>query len=247
MSQLGKILIVDDNLELAENVGEILGCQGWDAEWVGSAEEALERLPTGDYRGVLTDFRLPGQSGIQLVRELRAAGHTLPVVMMSAFADTDVVSRAEEAGALDVLGKPIDFERLFRLLDELNPSVRTVLVVEDDRHLADNVAEALKRSGVDPVAVGNSAEAALSMRVLPKVALLDVRLPDKSGIDLARQLLARDPSCQVVFITGYPVEAQLAAQTMLSGLRQLGSRIEVLSKPVDLDYLVLRILQTVGQ
>ncbi len=241
----GRILVVDDHVELAENIAEILEAAGYGADVVVTAEQALERLAGGPYRGVITDFRLPGCSGVELVVKLRDAGHRLPVVMVSAFAEPAVVEQAEQAGALEVLSKPVDFGRLFTLIEQFDRESGSVLIVDDNHELAEDLAEALRGAGAQ-VFVSGSAEQALSRRVLPRVALVDVRLPDKSGIDVARQLCARDPTIQLVFMTGHAEEASTVLEQILPELEKRANAPELLTKPVDVETLVIRVSKAAG-
>ncbi len=242
-----RLLIVDDHVDLAENLAEILADAGYEADIAETAEQALERLSEVEYQGVITDFRLPGRSGVELLVELRQAGHQLPVVMVSAFADSEVVAEAEQVGALDVLSKPVDFDRLFALVAEFERGQQSVLVVDDNEELAADFAEALRSRGIEPVIVGSSAAAALSQRALPRVAVLDVRLPDQSGIELAQRLLARDPKLQIVFVTGYADEARDIVQQVLPGLVPREGEPAILTKPVDLELLVVRVSEAARQ
>src|SRR4051812_6411055 len=71
------VLIVDDNQDLAENIAEILSMRGFATEIATSAEEALPKaLPDGPGI-VVSDFRLPGMSGADLIREIRRARSTV--------------------------------------------------------------------------------------------------------------------------------------------------------------------------
>ena len=109
-------MVVDDNVELAENVVEILEVAGYPAVLVSSAEAALLRIAQGGIGALITDFRLPGLTGAELITELRRSGCAIPMAVMSAYTDTASVQRAEAAGALDVLPKPLDLGRLRRLV-----------------------------------------------------------------------------------------------------------------------------------
>lgn len=244
MAPLNKLLIVDDHLDLAENLAEIFGESGYFVDVASNAETALEMLRTSSYGGVITDFRLPGRSGVQLIQELRRAQIAVPVVMVSAFTDPGVVAEAEEAGALEVLSKPIDFSRLFNLVEEFTRERRAVLIVEDDPDLAANLADALKGTGIDHIILGGTGESALSQRELPRLALVDVILPDKSGIEIARRLLARDPRLHVVFMTGYAEKAREAIDQLLPELALQQDR--VLTKPVDVKSLILLLGSTLS-
>jgi len=109
------VLIVDDNQDLAENIAEILSMRGYATEIATSAEEALPMaLPDGP--GILvTDYRLPGMTGADLVREIRQRRAALRAVVMSAYTDERTISAARRAGA-DFLPKPVDFASLSQLL-----------------------------------------------------------------------------------------------------------------------------------
>jgi len=109
------VLIVDDNQDLAENIAEILSMRGFTTEIATSAEEALPKaLPDGP--GILiTDYRLPGMSGAELVRAVREMRQAVRAVVISAYTDERTISAARSAGA-DFLPKPVDFASLSQLL-----------------------------------------------------------------------------------------------------------------------------------
>jgi two-component system, OmpR family, response regulator VicR len=110
-----RVLIVDDNKDLAENIAEILSLRGFVTEIATSAEEALPMaIPDGP--GILvTDFRLPGMTGAELVWKIRQTRDTLRAVVISAYTDEKTISAARTAGA-DFLPKPVDFASLSSLL-----------------------------------------------------------------------------------------------------------------------------------
>lgn len=121
MTAAGKILVVDDHVDLAENVAEILEGMGYVTVVVTSAEAALARLLHDDVAALITDYRLPGRSGAQLIRELRQRGRAIPAVVMSAYTDDDTIAEARSAGALAVLAKPLELDRLVQLVARMSP------------------------------------------------------------------------------------------------------------------------------
>jgi DNA-binding response OmpR family regulator len=198
----GRVLVVDDQSELAENIAEILQGIGFETEIAGSAEAGLLRIDRGGITAVVTDYRLPGRSGAQLIEELRRRGERIPVLMMSAYTDDETIGKARDAGAWMFLPKPVPLPSLVEAFTSLAEQPAAALLVDDEVGLADNLAEALRGSGHE-VVVCHSASAALSQHRRVQTAVLDYRLPDGTGLDVAKQLRARDPAIQLLFVSGF--------------------------------------------
>jgi DNA-binding NtrC family response regulator len=106
-----RILIVDDNIGLAENIAEILEDQGFATQVAGSGEEALAATLDDAVGILITDFRLPGIDGAELVTRLRQRRGHLSAVVISAYNDETTIDTVKKARA-EFLAKPIDFARL---------------------------------------------------------------------------------------------------------------------------------------
>jgi len=111
-----RVLIVDDNVGLAENIAEILEMSGYATEVAGSAEEALPRAMAGEVTFVVTDYRLPGANGAELIRQVRRLGRQVRVIVMSAHTDATTIGDCTDAGALAFVAKPVNFPFLAHLL-----------------------------------------------------------------------------------------------------------------------------------
>jgi DNA-binding NtrC family response regulator len=231
-SSTGKILIVDDHLDLAENLAEILADAGYEAVTAASAEEGLERIAAGGIVGLITDYRLPGLNGVQLIQEARRRCGPLPTVVMSAYADDETIERARAAGAADVLSKPVALDRLLALVAGMSDGEGLILLVDDNRAFADDLAEILRAQGHSATICGSLAEVR-ALATSPTVAVLDYRLPDGTGVDVAKELLARNAGTQFLFISGHGGELQ----------SRLGSepalRSTQLEKPIDIERLLI--------
>jgi two-component system, response regulator PdtaR len=114
-SKAATVLVVDDNQDLAENIAEILGLSGFAALIATSGEEALDQALAEGLVLLVTDFRLPGMSGAELVQRLRETRQDLRAVVMSAYTDDLTIAAARSAGAA-FLPKPVDLGALSRLL-----------------------------------------------------------------------------------------------------------------------------------
>ena len=101
------ILIVDDDADLREAMGLVCERSGFDVRLAPDAEAALHAIEESVPHLVLTDLRLPGKSGLDLLGEVRARHPRLPVIIMTAFGSDDVIERAGRLGAYTVLTKSV--------------------------------------------------------------------------------------------------------------------------------------------
>lgn len=111
------ISIVDDDFWVREAIANYLRSRGYPVAAFASAEEFLQSDDLDRTTCVVLDIQLPGQSGFDLQRELRARGRTAPVIFVTAVADEDVRSRAMAAGAAAFLRKPFEAAAFDRCLD----------------------------------------------------------------------------------------------------------------------------------
>lgn len=104
----GHILIIDDDRELAAMLGEFLAAEGFTVAVAGDGAAATSRLAAGLPDLVILDVMLPGRSGLDLLRELRATHPRLPVMMLTARGEPVDRIIGLELGADDYLPKPFD-------------------------------------------------------------------------------------------------------------------------------------------
>ena len=111
------VLIVDDERTLARAVKAFLGEAGYEVEVAGDAEKALELVETMRPDVVFADVRLPGMSGIDLLRKIQEFDPAIPVIIMTAHGTIEGAVEAVKLGAFDYMKKPIDLEELKLLAD----------------------------------------------------------------------------------------------------------------------------------
>jgi DNA-binding response OmpR family regulator len=103
-----------------------------------------------------------------------------------------------------------------------------ILVVDDDHTIADTLAVILRQNGFETHTAYSGEDAVrVSNQLEPDVMISDVMMPDKNGIDVASEVLARVPKCRVLFFSG-----QCAAATLLLKAKHPVKRWQVLAKPV---------------
>jgi FixJ family two-component response regulator len=100
------VLVIDDDSELRASVGRLLRSLGIDARLFGSIADFLTSDPPDCPACLVLDVRLPGQSGLDLQRELAAANREIPIIFVTGYGDIPMSVRAMKAGAIEFLTKP---------------------------------------------------------------------------------------------------------------------------------------------
>ncbi len=111
------ILIVDDETIVREAIRDWLKDAGYQVTTAESGEEALEIVEKQDFSIVILDARLPGKTGIQVLKELEALKPQIKSIVITAYPSVELAVEAMKFGAVDYLIKPVapdDLERLIR-------------------------------------------------------------------------------------------------------------------------------------
>jgi len=111
-----RVLVVDDDADIAYLVSLMLSRIGtFDTETASTAEQALAMLADGEWDLLLTDLRLPGMDGTELVRAAQALRPGIPAIIMTAHATIDAAVDALRLGVVDFIQKPLDQDQLVAL------------------------------------------------------------------------------------------------------------------------------------
>ncbi|WP_437853957.1 response regulator [Sorangium sp. So ce363] len=136
------VLVVEDDDDLGRFVVDIAKDHGYQATHVSDAMSGLGLLPSGDFDLLITDIRMPGMDGIELIARAKEHDPSLAIIAITAFGSVETGMRALRVGASDYLSKP------FRS-DELSSRMRRALErrARDIEHarLQRQVAEVLRR------------------------------------------------------------------------------------------------------
>jgi two-component system response regulator AtoC len=98
------ILVIDDDPEIRRSLQSVLETSGYHAAAVGSGKEGLRLVDRGGFDLVLCDLRLPDTTGMDVVEQCSSK---IPVILMTAFGDVEIATRAAQSGAYDYLSKPL--------------------------------------------------------------------------------------------------------------------------------------------
>jgi DNA-binding NtrC family response regulator len=119
MSRSGRILVVDDEVNARTALAELLRDEGFEVETAADAFKALGKYEAFTPHIVVTDLKMPGMDGIELVKKLRAIEDAPSVIVMTAFGAVSSAVDAMRAGAAEYLTKPINFDELLVVIDKV--------------------------------------------------------------------------------------------------------------------------------
>src|SRR5512137_1123821 len=116
MPKVSHILLIEDDISLATNLADVLKEDGFKVTVCNRGDEGLRRANTDECDVVLTDLRLPGLGGLELVKQLHETQPRLPVVLMTAHGTIETAIEATKLGAYDYLQKPFEMPGLISVL-----------------------------------------------------------------------------------------------------------------------------------
>ena len=106
------ILIVDDEEVMRNLLCDILTDAGYKVEAVSCGDEAIEKVQQGKFSIVVTDLKMPGMNGIEVIKGLRAINSGICVIVITAYPSIESVIEAMREGAYDYIIKPFNIEEL---------------------------------------------------------------------------------------------------------------------------------------
>ena len=212
-----RILVCEDEVDVAHLLSLMLQSHGYEVEIAHSASEAKALLAERDYAAMTLDLMLPDQYGIDLFRDIRQNEKTrdLPVIVVSAIADKEARQLSGDAvQVMDWLEKPIDENKLIttiaRSVCQSSAAPMRILHVEDEPDVCDIVSSVLGNAyQVSGARTLTEARHRLAREDFDLV-ILDLGLPDGSGVSLLPELSVRSPRIPVVLFSAQEIDAQLA-------------------------------------
>ena len=164
---MAKILVADDERALLDLMERALGKRGHEVETYMDGDSAVEAIESDDFDLVLTDLRMPGKTGIEVLAAAKKRRATLPVIIVSGALENEDRARAEALGVYMVLHKPVDLAYLMTIVEAAIeksavlgklPAFPTVRILERDTSMKNMIAYCLRRQGF---AAGESGSAAV--------------------------------------------------------------------------------------
>jgi len=124
MSAAANILLIEDDAGIRDTLQRVLADEGHCVAVEKRGDEGLARAASSPFNVVITDLRLPGLNGLELVRQLHAVQPRLPIILVTAFGTTETAIEATKLGAYDYVLKPFDIPALLDLVRKAAASNR---------------------------------------------------------------------------------------------------------------------------
>ena len=135
---MSRILVVDDDANTLASLARAFRLAGHEATVCDQAERALELARSQRFDVILSDVVMPGKDGLALLADLKSAGVTAPVVMISGQANVEMAVRATRLGALDFLEKPLSTDKLLLTVEN---AVKLSRLEDENRRLKQRVGK----------------------------------------------------------------------------------------------------------
>ncbi|MBR3564863.1 MAG: sigma-54-dependent Fis family transcriptional regulator [Paludibacteraceae bacterium] len=133
---MSKILIIDDELAICESMKETLEFEQYEVQYATDPKVGLKIAQESDFDLIISDVKMPGMDGIELVHALRENGVNATICMMSAHGNIETAVKALQEGAFDFLEKPFALDRLFVMVR--NALERKALIADNQQLKTDN-------------------------------------------------------------------------------------------------------------
>jgi two-component system response regulator FixJ len=117
MAPRGKVYVIDDDEAMRDSLDFLLGSANFDVTLFELAQHFLDALPGVEFGCVVSDVRMSGIDGLELLKRLKASRSTIPVLIMTGHGNVPLAVEAMKLGAVDFLEKPFEDDRLIGMID----------------------------------------------------------------------------------------------------------------------------------
>ncbi len=179
-----RILVVDDEINIREALAALLEDDGYLVNAAASTEQALELLRENQFDVVISDLRMKGGSGLDLLRWIRESCPATEVIILTAFGTVEGAVEAMKLGAYDYVAKPVDRERLGLLLEKALEKQRLSL---ENRNLRRRLSVKEEYSNI----IGNCARIRAIFKVISEVGPTNATILITGESGTGKELVAR--------------------------------------------------------
>lgn len=181
MKNTPRILLVEDDINIATGLRKVMQRDGYNVSFLTRGDQGLAAAQAEAFDVVVTDLKLPGLDGLELVRELHQSKPKLPIVLITAHGTTETAIEATKRGAFDYILKPFEVDEL---LDVIAKALETSRLMSDVVEIGD---AATTRTAI----VGNSRAMQAIYKEIGRVAATPVTVLIRGATGTGKELVAR--------------------------------------------------------
>jgi len=204
------VLVVDDNETLVESMARVLKKKGYSVETANGGTQAIEIVKENDSIDIVfMDIKMPLLNGVETFKQIKKYIPNAVVFMMTGYAVEELIQEAIEEGACDVVYKPVDFNKLFQLVEKAwsTKEGALILIVDDDDTIRETFARVLNKRGYS---VRTTADGEEAIKVAESnhfdFLFIDLKLPTINGFETYLRIKEFRPDIIAVIVTGFSKE-----------------------------------------
>ncbi|MFO7570528.1 MAG: response regulator [Smithellaceae bacterium] len=207
------VFIVDDDVDFAESLAEILELEGHTCEMAHDGEAALDKYKEKNFDLTFMDIKLPGKNGVESFMDIKKIRPGAKVIMMTGYSVDELLNQAVENGAWGILNKPLDMGQVLSLVKKVTPS--GILIADDDPDFVCNLKDILENSGFIVYQAKDGQEAIERIEDSPvDILILDLRMPILSGLETYLLIREKGIAVPTVIVTAYADNEDGAMETL---------------------------------
>ena len=181
MNEQPPILLIEDDAGIAAALEKVLQEEGHQVQRSARGDEGLQRALSESFALVISDLKMPGLTGLELVRQLHQSKPFLPIILMTAFGTTETAIEAMKCGAYDYIVKPFEMEEFLELVDK---------AVQSGRMMSQPVGIGANQASGDSL-VGSSRQMRSIYKEIGRLAPRPVNVLIRGETGTGKELIAR--------------------------------------------------------
>jgi DNA-binding NtrC family response regulator len=212
------VLVIDDDRSMVKTLCAVLSLHGWKPTAGYSGEDAIREARAGSFNAVIMDVCMPGLDGVEAFRVIRQEYPRLPIMLMTAYANPELLAQAQSEGVLMILPKPLPLAKLTETLSDLLQN-GPVLVVDDEPEFLKTLTSILT-SRKHKVLHATRLEDALAMLSdsTARVIVMDLNLGELAPKDAVLAVKRVSPEVLLILYSGYPDLLDETVATLPAGV-----------------------------